>query len=59
MLIHSYMTERYIYPNNLLLCMGNDNDKYLTHTIYVYSDGTIKVRNEEKPIREIELEYEQ
>lgn len=39
--------------------MGAENKKYLTQTIYVYSDGTINVKQEEKPIIVIEREYEE
>jgi hypothetical protein len=37
--------------------MESEN-KYLTHTIYIYNDGTINVKKEEKPIRLIERDYE-
>lgn len=36
-----------------------NEDKYLTHIIYVYSDGKIKVQKEEKPIKVIERDYEE
>jgi hypothetical protein len=38
--------------------MENETKKYLTHTIRVYSDGTVDVKREEKPIVFIEREYE-
>jgi hypothetical protein len=38
--------------------MGAENKKYLTNTIHVYSDGTIDVKQEEKPVIVIEREYE-
>jgi hypothetical protein len=38
--------------------MGTDN-KYLTHIIYVYNDGTVDVKQEEKPIVVIERTYEE
>jgi hypothetical protein len=37
--------------------MESEN-KYLTHIIYIYNDGTINVKKEEKPIRLIERDYE-
>lgn len=39
--------------------MGSDIKKYLTQTIYVYSNGEIDVKQEEKPIIVIEREYEE
>lgn len=34
--------------------MGADTKKYLTHIIFVFNDGTVDVKQEEKPIRIIE-----
>lgn len=38
--------------------MGADN-KYVTHIIYVYNDGTVDVKQEEKPIIVIDRTYEE
>ena len=59
MLLHISRNERYIYNERLNICMGSDIKKYLTNTIHVYSDGTIDVKQEEKPIIVIEREYEE
>jgi len=40
--------------------MGCENKKkYITHIIFVYDDGTVDVKKEEKPIRYVDEDFEE